>query len=56
MAAIHKGEKMSTINDREPIFDDDIESGEDRLEESEGTNLELGLSADVPEEEVESET
>ena len=47
---------MSTINDREPIFDDDIESGEDRLEESEGTNLELGLSADVPEEEVESET
>src|ERR1700756_3644405 len=56
MAAIHKGEKMSTINDREPIFDDDVESGEDRLEESEDTNLELGLSADVPEEEVESET
>ena len=50
---------MSTINDREPIFDDDIESGEDRLEESEDTNLELGLSTDLPEEpeeEVESET
>jgi RNA polymerase primary sigma factor len=56
MGTIHKGEKMSTINDREPIFDDDVESGEDRLEESEDTNLELGLSADVPEEEVESET
>src|ERR1700720_3149434 len=56
MGTIYKGEKMSTINDREPIFEDDVESGEDRLEESEDTNLELGLSADLPEEEVETET
>jgi len=46
---------MSTLNDNERIFDDDLENREDTLEETEETNLELGLSADLPEEEPESD-
>src|ERR1700757_4864962 len=56
MVEIRKGETMS-VKDAERVFEDDLESREDRPDDSEDAHLELEpeLSPDLREEEVESE-